>query len=295
MQKTMVMNSMNTIIGAIIVLCSVIGGYLLEHGNLSVIVQPVEILIIFGAATGAMTIMSPPKLLKEIAAGIGRVFKPKNFGTQKYIEVLSLLYEIFTRMRKEGIIAIESHVDDPEKSDIFKRYPDILKNHRTLDFICDSIKILLTIEIPPHEFDNILEVDIATNTEETSHPFHRVQTIADSLPGLGIVAAVLGVVLTMGKISEPPEVLGESIGAALVGTFLGVLMCYGFVGPLAAGMEHQVKEEESYYNVIRIALVAYVARAIPQMAIEFARRAIPESVRPGYNELEKILKGKGKQ
>jgi chemotaxis protein MotA len=286
---------MNVIIGAIIVISCVVGGYLIEEGNLSVIIQPVEILIIFGAATGAMFIMSPFKLLKETAKGMIGVLRPKQFGTKKYIEVLSLLYEIFTRMRKEGIIAIESHVDDPDKSDIFKRYPDVLNNKRTLDFICDSIKILLTIEIPPHEFDNILEVDIEANTEESSHPFHRVAKIADSLPGLGIVAAVLGVVLTMGKINEPPAVLGASIGAALVGTFLGVLTCYGFAGPLATSMEHNIKEEASYYHVIRIALVAYVARAIPQMAIEFARRAIPESVRPGYDELEKILKGKGKQ
>ncbi|PKP19403.1 MAG: flagellar motor stator protein MotA [Bacteroidetes bacterium HGW-Bacteroidetes-21] len=285
---------MNAIIGALIVLCCVIGGYLIEHGNLSVIFQPVEILIIFGAAAGALTTMSTPKLLKEIGKSVGRVLKPRHFDTKKYIEVLSLLYEIFTRMRKEGIIAIESHVDAPDKSDIFKRYPDVLHNKRTLDFICDSIKILLTIEIPPHEFDNILEVDIETNTDEASHPFHRIQTIADSLPGFGIVAAVLGVVLTMGKISEPPKILGESIGAALVGTFLGVLLSYGFVGPLAASMEHQVKEEASYYHVIRIALVAYVARAIPQMAIEFARRSIPESVRPGYDELERMLKGKGR-
>ena len=267
---------------------------MLEEGNLSVIIQPVEILIIFGAATGALIIMSPPKLIKEILKSLSHIIKPKKFDTKKYIEVLSLLYEIFTRMRKEGIIAIESHVEDPDKSDIFKRYPELLKNKRTIDFICDSMKILLTIEIPPHEFDNILEVDIEANTEELSHPFHRVAKIADSLPGLGIVAAVLGVVLTMGKINEPPAVLGASIGAALVGTFLGVLLSYGFVGPLATLMEHQIKEEASYYHVIRIALVAYVARSIPQMAIEFARRAIPESERPGYNELEKILKGKGK-
>ena len=285
---------MNAIIGAIIVLLCVVGGYLLEEGNLSVIIQPVEILIIFGAATGALIIMSPPKLIKEILKSLSHIIKPKKFDTKKYVEVLSLLYEIFTRMRKEGIIAIESHVEDPDKSDIFKRYPELLKNKRTIDFICDSMKILLTIEIPPHEFDNILEVDIEANTEELSHPFHRVAKIADSLPGLGIVAAVLGVVLTMGKINEPPAVLGASIGAALVGTFLGVLLSYGFVGPLATLMEHQIKEEASYYHVIRIALVAYVARSIPQMAIEFARRAIPESERPGYNELEKILKGKGK-
>ncbi len=285
---------MNAIIGAVVVLSCVVGGYLLEHGNLSVIMQPTEVLIIFGAATGALLIMSPFKLLKEILKNISSVVKPKNYDSKKYIEVLSLLYEIFNKMRKEGIIAIESHVEEPNKSEIFKKYPAILKNHRTLDFICDSLKILLSIDIPPHEFDNLLEVDIDANTAEASHPYHRIAKIADSLPGLGIVAAVLGVVLTMQKINEPPAVLGESIGAALVGTFLGVLTCYGFVGPLATLMEHQIKEEESYYQVVRIAIVSYVARSIPQIAIEFARRAIPESVRPSFNDLEKIMKGKGK-
>jgi chemotaxis protein MotA len=285
---------MNVIIGAVIVLGCVVGGYLMEHGNLSVIIQPVEILIIFGAATGALLIMSPIKLIKDILKSFKTLIAPNHYNSKKFIEVLSLLYEIFNKMRKEGIIAIEAHVEEPNKSDIFKKYPAILKNKRTLDFICDSLKILLSIDIPPHEFDNLLEVDIEANTEEASHPYHRVAKIADSLPGLGIVAAVLGVVLTMGKINEPPAVLGESIGAALVGTFLGVLMSYGIVGPIATLMEHQVKEEASYYQVIRIAIVSYVARSIPQIAIEFARRAIPESERPGFSELEKIMKGKGK-
>jgi chemotaxis protein MotA len=285
---------MNVIIGIVLVLGCVVGGYLMEHGNLSVIIQPIEIMIIFGAAIGALTIMSPFKLLKEILGSFKSLLAPPHYDAKKFIEVLSLLFEIFNKMRKEGIIAIEAHVEEPNKSEIFKRYPAILKNHRTVDFICDSLKILLSIDIPPHEFDNLLEVDIEANTEELSHPYHRVAKIADSLPGLGIVAAVLGVVLTMGKINEPPAVLGESIGAALVGTFLGVLMCYGIVGPISTLMEHHVKEEAAYYHVIRIAIVSYVARSIPQIAIEFARRAIPESVRPGFSELEKIMKGKGK-
>jgi chemotaxis protein MotA len=285
---------MNVIIGIVMVLGCVIGGFLLEHGNLSTLIQPVELLIIFGAAIGATIISSPFKLLKEIASCFKGMFAPTHYDSKKFIEVLSLLFEIFNKMRKEGIIAIESHVEEPNKSEIFKRYPAILKNQRTVDFICDSLKILLSIDIPPHEFDNLLEVDIEANTEEKRHPLHRIEKMADSLPGLGIVAAVLGVVLTMGKMSEPPEVLGESIGAALVGTFLGVLLCYGIVGPMATLVEHHIKEEESYYQVIRIAIVSYVARSIPQIAIEFARRAIPETERPGFSELEKIMKGKGK-
>ena len=285
---------MNAIIGAIIVFGCVIGGYILSHGNIHVLIQPYEFMIIGGAAVGGLLICSPFKLIKEIIGSLKSVVSPMKFDSGKYVEVLSLLYEIFNKMRKEGIIAIESHVEEPDKSEIFKRYPEILKSRRTLDFICDSLKILLSIDIPPHEFDNLLEVDIESNAEESSHPFHRLAKVADALPGLGIVAAVLGVVITMGKINEPPEILGSHIGAALVGTFLGVLLSYGFVGPLATLMEHQVKEETSYYHVIRIALVSYVARSIPQIAIEFARRAIPESERPSFSEMEKIMKGKGK-
>lgn len=283
---------MNAIVGAVVVLVCVIGGFIIEKGNLSVIVQPVELLIILGAAIGGLIIMTPFKMLKHVLHNIAGVVKPKSFDKKKYIEVLTLLYEIFSKMRKEGIIAIESDVEDPHKSEIFKRYPNVTANHRTLNFICDSLKILLTIDIQPHEFDNLLEVDIDTGTEEEMHPYHRISKVADALPGLGIVAAVLGVVITMGAISEPPEVLGHHVAVALVGTFLGVLMCYGFIGPLATLMEHYVKEETGYYNVIRIALVSFVARSTPQIAIEFARRAIPESERPEFDELEKILKGK---
>lgn len=285
---------MNVLIGIVIVLGCVFGGFVLEEGNLHALFQPIELMIILGAAIGAMIIGSPFKLLKEIAATFKGMITPTRYDSKKFIEVLSLLYEIFNKMRKEGIIAIESHVEEPQKSEIFKKYPDILKNHATLNFICDSLKILLSIDIPPHEFDNLLEVDIEAAIAEKSHPFHRVEKMADGLPGLGIVAAVLGVVLTMGKMSEPPEVLGHSVGAALVGTFLGVLMCYGIVGPMATLIEHHLKEEESYYHVIRIALVSYVARSIPQIAIEFARRAIPESERPSFSEMEKIMKGKAK-
>jgi chemotaxis protein MotA len=285
---------MNVIIGIVIVLGCVFGGFVLEKGNLHSLFQPIELLIILGAAIGGMIISSPFKLLREIAAAFKGMFAPTTYDSKKFIEVLSLLYEIFNKMRKEGIIAIESHVEEPTKSEIFKKYPDILKNHGVLNFICDSLKILLSIDIPPHEFDNLLEVDIEAAMAEKKHPLHRVEKMADSLPGLGIVAAVLGVVLTMGKMSEPPEVLGHSVGAALVGTFLGVLLCYGIVGPMGILIDHHIKEEESYYHVIRIAMVSYVARSIPQIAIEFARRAIPESERPGFSEMEKIMKGKGK-
>lgn len=285
---------MTVILGAIIVIVGIAGGYAYEHGNFSVLWQPAEIFIIFGAAIGSLLIASPIKVLKSIAIKIKGVFKPKVYNKEKYIEVLSLLYEIFIKMRKEGIIAIEADIEDPHKSGIFKKYPSMLENHRAINFICDSLKIMLTIDIQAHELNNILEIDIEANAEDELFPSQNVARVGDSLPGLGIVAAVLGVVLTMGKMNEPPEVLGESIGAALVGTFMGILMCYGFVSPLAANMDYQVKQEDGYFNVIRIAIISFLSHSIPQIAVEFGRRAIPDGERPAFDELEKILKAKGK-
>ena len=174
---------MNVFIGIVIVLACVLGGFALEKGNLHALFQPVELLIILGAAIGAVIIGSPFKLLKEIAAALKGMLSPTHYDSRKFIEVLSLLYEIFNKMRKEGIIAIESHVEDPHKSEIFKKYPDVLKDHGTLNFICDSLKILLSIDIPPHEFDNLLEVDIEAAMDERKHPLHRVEKMADGQIG----------------------------------------------------------------------------------------------------------------
>lgn len=259
-----------------------------------VLFQPAELVIIFGAALGGFLISSPAKVVSIVSKNIITIFVAKGKSKTQYLDLLSLLYQLFSKIRKEGLVSIESDVENPEKSPIFQKYRSVLSNHHALNFICDNLKVIITANVPPHELDNLMEIEIDTHHHEAMIPSHSIARVADALPGLGIVAAVLGVVLTMGKIDQPPSVLGHSIGAALVGTFLGVLMCYGFVGPMAANLEHQAEEKSIFLQVIKVALVAFVGGSAPQMAVEFGRRAIPEKEKPNFSELENQVRGKAK-
>jgi chemotaxis protein MotA len=283
---------MFAIIGAIVVLASVVGGYVLEHGNLSLLFQPVELLIIGGAALGAFFISSTPRVFSIVLKSVASVLGPKSPSKGKYLELLTLLYQLFSKIRKEGLVSIEADIENPENSPIFQKYPSVMSNHHTLNFICDNLKVIVTANVPPHELDNLMEIEIDTHHHQALIPAHSISKVADGLPALGIVAAVLGVVLTMAKINEPPAVLGASIGAALVGTFLGVLLSYGIVGPIATNLEHQAEENAVPFQVIKVALVAFVGGSAPQMAVEFARRAVPDKERPTFNELEDTVRGK---
>lgn len=285
---------MLVIIGIIVVLGSVIGGFLMEGGNLHVLIVPAELVIIGGAALGAFIISSPPAVVSAVLKSVGGVFGGSKVGKDNYLELLTLLFQLFSKIRKEGLISIETDIEKPESSPIFKKFPSVVANHHALTFICDNLKVIITANVPPHELDSLMETEIDTHHHEAMIPAHSIAKIADGLPGLGIVAAVLGVVLTMGKIDQPPSVLGHSIGAALVGTFLGVLMCYGFVGPVSANLEHQAGAGSVYFQVIKGALVAFVGGSAPQMAVEFARRAIPSTDKPTFSELENAIRGKGK-
>ncbi len=281
---------MFAVIGAIIVLVSVIGGFLIEKGNLSVIFQPVEMLIIFGAAIGGFIIASPMKVIKSVIGGVLNILSGKAYSKADYVEVLLLLSEIFTKIRKEGLVSIEADVDNPAESKIFSKYPNFLKNHHAVALVTDTLRTVMTTSIAPHELESLLDSELEAHHEESMIPSKSVATIADGLPGLGIVAAVLGVVLTMGKISEPPEVLGHSIGSALVGTFLGVLLCYGFVGPASRNLEFVANEGREYLNVLKVALVGFVGGAAPQIAVEFGRRVIPGNVKPTFMEVEERIR-----
>lgn len=282
------------ILGILVVLGSVIGGFLMEEGNLHVLFQPAEVVIIFGAAAGSFLIASPPKVVTLVLKNLPTVMSSGGMTKQKYIDLLTLLYHLFSKIRKEGLVSIEADIENPLRSPIFSKYPSVTSNLHALNFICDNLKVIITTNVPPHELESLMDMEIETEHHEAMVPSHSVSKIADGLPGLGIVAAVLGVVLTMGKIDQPPSVLGHSIGAALVGTFLGVLMCYGFVGPMATNLEHKARENENYFQVIKGALVAFVGGAAPQMAVEFARRAIPGKEKPTFNELESAVRGKAK-
>lgn len=281
---------MFVIIGIVVVLGSVIGGYILEHGNLSLLFQPVELLIIGGAAIGAFLVSSPSKVVGLVMKNISRVFSAKAVNKDEFLEVLGVLNSIFTKMRKEGLIAIEGDIEKPNESPLFTKYPSILKNHHAVGFICDNLKVIISANVTPFELENIMELEMDSHHHEALIPAHAVAKISDGLPALGIVAAVLGVVLTMAKISEPPEVLGHSIGAALVGTFLGVLLSYGFVGPIATHLEHIAEEDVILLQVIKIALVSFVGGAAPQIAVEYARRVIPSGAKPGFTELEEAMR-----
>jgi len=278
------------IIGAIVVLAAVILGYLMEHGNLAVLFQPAEVVIIGGAALGSFLISSPPKVVGMVIKNLKKIISSKGKTKANYLEILSLLYQIFSKIRKEGLIAIEADIENPAKSSIFSKYPSVLTNHHAVTYICDNLKVIISTNITPFELENVMDMEIETGHHHEMIPSHMITKVADALPGLGIVAAVLGVVLTMGKIDQPPSVLGHSIGAALVGTFLGVLTCYGFVGPLGTHLEHYANEESVYFKVIKAALVAFVGGAAPQIAVEFGRRAIPSTEKPTFDELEKAIR-----
>ncbi|MEJ5226527.1 flagellar motor stator protein MotA [Thermodesulfovibrio sp.] len=282
---------MTAIIGCVVVLGAVVGGYIMEHGNLSVLFQPAEVVIIFGAAIGALIIAAPPNVVVGVVKGTLSVLTGgKSYSKQDYLDVLLLLAELFTKIRKEGLISIEQDVEDPENSSIFSKYPKFMKNHHALHLLTDTLRTVMTTTVSPYELESILDNELETLHEMESAPAKNLSNMADSLPGLGIVAAVLGVVLTMGKMKEPPEVIGHSVGAALVGTFMGVLLCYGFVGPLARRMEASINQEREYLQTLKSALISFVGGAAPQIAVEFARRSIPANVRPTFHELEEEIR-----
>ncbi len=284
---------MFVIIGFLIVTGAIVGGYLMEHGNLSVLVQPAEFVIIGGAALGAFIVASPLKVMKAVFSATLRMFSHKAYTKEDYLEMLMLLNGIFYKIRQQGLVSIESDVDRPEESSLFMQYPRILKNHHAINFITDTLRTVMTTTIAPHELEALIDNELECHQEELLQPSHTLSFIADSLPGLGIVAAVLGVVITMGKISEPPEVLGHSVGAALVGTFLGVLMCYGYVSPMSKNMAHMAMEDLQYLNVLKVALLAFIGGgAAPKVAIEFGRRVIPGDVKPSFLDVEESFRQK---
>jgi len=283
---------MFAIIGIVIVFGCIVAGYLMEHGNLRVLLQPAELLIIGGAAAGTVLIANPLHIIKKIVDGIGGVFGSSKFSKQAYIDTLKMMYDLLNRARKDGLMALESDVEEPEKSAVFSKNPAFLKNHHVRDFVCDSLRMAIT-GVDTFELDQMLDLDMEVHHHDSTQPTAALSTMADSLPGLGIVAAVLGVVITMGALGGPPEEIGHKVAAALVGTFLGVLLCYGLVGPVAANMAKAAEEEHAFLAVLRVLIVSFLKGSAPIMAVETARRAIPGHVRPSFQELEKACRGGG--
>ncbi|MGA9145029.1 MAG: flagellar motor stator protein MotA [Candidatus Acidiferrales bacterium] len=283
---------MFTIIGIVVVFGAVVAGYLMEHGNMKVLMQPAELIIILGAAIGTVLVANPMHILKKIAAGIGGVFGSSKFTKQRYLESLKMMYELFGRARKDGLMALETDSDAPDQSPILSKYPTFLKDHHALAFVCDSIRLASSGGIDPFDADQMIERDMDVHHHGATQPIEALSTMADSLPGLGIVAAVLGVVITMSALGGPPEEIGKKVAAALVGTFLGILLCYGLVGPIASNMGKAAVEEHAYYNVLRVLIVSFMKGNAPSTAVEIGRRAIPGHLRPDFQETEKFIKDK---
>jgi chemotaxis protein MotA len=284
---------MFAIIGIIVVFGAVVAGYLMEHGNLKVLIQPAELVIIGGAAIGTVLVANPLHILKKIAGGLGAVFGGSKFTQKRYLESLKMMYDLLNRARKDGLVALEADIEDPAKSQVFSKYPAFLKDHHVRDFVCDTMRMAVSGGVEPFDIDQMMELDMEVHHHSASQPVAALSSMADSLPGLGIVAAVLGVVITMGALGGPPEEIGHKVAAALVGTFLGILLCYGLVGPFSANMAKAAEDEHAYYHVLRVLMTSFMKGAPPIMAVEVARRAIPGHVRPSFKEVEKTCRASG--
>jgi chemotaxis protein MotA len=283
---------MNLLIGALLVLAAVLGGYVLSHGEVKALWQPFELMIIGGAALGAFVMANPATVIWDVFKAIPSLVAGSRFRKNLYLDTLAMLFEIFSKIRREGLIAIESDVDEPGESMIFTKYPAIMRHRETSEFVRDYLRMMVVGDMSSFELDNLMELELQAHQEEQLKPAHAVARVADALPGFGIVAAVLGIVITMKSLGGPPEQLGVHVAAALVGTFLGILLAYGFVGPLSQALEHRAEESSQYLGAIKTALMATVNGMPPQIAVEFGRKAIPSHVRPTFEELEDRLRAR---
>ena len=281
---------MFTLIGLVIVLGGVIGGYLFENGPLQVLIQPAELVIIFGAAVGSLLVAAPGKAFGQVAKAIAGSFASSSPTKADYLDLLKLQYEVYQFLRKNGAVALDEHVQEVEKSAIFSKYPGFLKRHHAVDFFRDALKQVVNGTASAEELDVLLDSELETHHEEAVIPVGLIQKTGDALPGLGIVAAVLGIIITMGSLDAGPEEIGHKIGAALVGTFLGVLMSYGVLNPIATNVEIQGVASTRYLRCIKEGLVPAVRGTSPIVAVEFARKAIFGTVRPSSDETDEAIK-----
>ncbi len=281
------------IIGSIVVLVCVIGGFILEGGHILALWHPTEILIIVGSALGAFLTSNPTKIVKASFAGALAVVKGPRYNRDDYVQLLKLLYDVLMKIRKDGLMALETSLEAKDGGGLFKNYPKIAADHHLVEFITDCLRLMVGGSLDPHELESLLEMELETHHQAAHEPSHAVQRVADALPGFGIVAAVLGIVNTMAALDgADTATIGHKVGAALVGTFLGILVSYGFIGPIAASMSHAANEEARAFEVVKMALVASVRGYVPSVAIEFARKLLMSDVRPTFGDLETQLKAK---
>ena len=279
------------IIGIVLLFGLVFGSFIISGGKIGVILEalPHEMMAIGGAAIAAFLISNSMTVIKATAGGFGRVFGGPKWKASDYKDLLSLLFLLTKTMKSKGVIALESHIENPHESTIFSRYPKIIKDHFAVDFICDTLRMMTMNLEDPHQVEDAMEKQLEKHHHEAQAPSHALAAVADGLPALGIVAAVLGVIKTMGSITEPPEVLGMMIGGALVGTFMGVFMAYGLVGPMAARMQAVIEEDGSFYKIIQSVLVAHLHGNAAQISVEIGRGSVPSTAQPSFLELEEAL------
>ena len=280
---------MLALIGVTVVTISVFVGFAMEGGPLLVFFQPAEFLIIGGAAIGSLLIGTPPKVLSKLGKQAGGLFSP-GMLREDFVDLLAMLYQIFRLIQQTGVMALEPHFENPQGSTILQRYPKFLARHHAVSFLSDSAKVIIVGGMSPHDLESLMDLDLEVHHDEDHQPSATMTKIGDALPGLGIVAAVLGVVITMQAIDGPPAEIGHKVGAALVGTFLGILLSYGFVQPLASSLEARVRDDGRYEQCIKAGVLAVFKGMPPAIAVEFARRTLPSDVRPSFEETERACR-----
>jgi chemotaxis protein MotA len=281
---------MVAIFGILVVIGSVVGGFTIAGGKLLALFHISEIVVIVGTAVGTVLISTPANVLGDMVGKLASVLQPSPFTKTLYLDALKMLYELFQLARRDGLVAIESHIEGPEKSPLFKKYPAVLKQHHAMVYLCDSLRLVLVGSVPPHDLEMLLSNEIDVHHEQEARPAASLQRVSDSLPGIGIVAAVLGIVVTMGAIAGPIEQIGEHVAAALTGTFLGVLLAYGFTSPLSTGIENVNQAESRFYSFFKEAIVAFAKGLSPIVAVEFARRSVFHEHRPSFTAMEAACK-----
>jgi chemotaxis protein MotA len=278
------------IAGLVVVIVCVFGGYMMHGGDLLLLNQPAEFIIIGGAALGTLLVSTPTHVLHQMLAQMKNLMAPPA-SRKEFSTLLAMLYQLFRQAQQGGVMSLETHIENPKESAIFGQYPSLLKRHDSIAFLADSVRVMIVGGISPHDFEALMVEDLDVRHRDALQPSAALAKVGDALPGLGIVAAVLGIVITMQAIDGPPSEIGHKVGAALVGTFLGIFLAYGFVGPVATSMEHRVHEEGFYDQCIKAGLLATYKGCAPAIAVEFSRRAIPEEVRPTFEQAEQVCRG----
>jgi chemotaxis protein MotA len=283
---------MLVIIGYVVVCFSVFGGFAMAGGHLAALFQPIELLMIGGAAAGAFLVGNTGKVIKATLKNLPKIMKGSKYNKETYMELMALLYELLNKVRKEGLMSIEGDVEEPAESALFVKYPKVIADHHVIEFMTDYLRIMVSGNLNAMEIENLMDVEIDTHHHEEMVPSHVIAKLGDGMPAFGIVAAVMGVVHTMESVGLPPAELGILIAHALVGTFLGILLAYGFVGPLATQLEQKAEEGTRILNVIKVTLLANLNGYAPAMAVEFGRKVLDSTERPGFAELEEHVKQK---